>query len=120
MPQSEEKQFGALVRRNRLFRFGCTSREEFCTKYKHVLDGITPEILRDMEKGNLLGSYDLGHMACAINLIWDTAQVRLSMLELAYKVDTRILEAHAKGVIKVHMQILVPRQERRLPHRERI
>ncbi len=122
MLQQAEKVFGKLIKKNRVLRFGCDKREDFCAKFKKELGGITPDILRDIENGNLVGTFGLPQMISMINLIWDSKKVRLSMLEIAYKVEERIVIQAESETVLVGVPVQASSRERipPLPHRERL
>jgi hypothetical protein len=123
MPQSPvEKVFGELIRTNRVQRFGCDKRDVVCEQYKRDLGAITPEILRDMEDGNLVGTFGLSHMITMINFLWDSKRVRLAMLAEAHKVESRILEVASETAL-VGASVHASRREKvppLPPHRERL
>ena len=121
MSQRTEKVFGELIRANRVQRFECATREAFCEKFQKELVGITPEILRDMEDGNLVGTFEMTHMITMINFLWESKKVRAAMLAIANKVEDRILAvASETTLVEVPVYANVRERVPRLPHRERL
>lgn len=96
---SYEREFGSAIRRHRVVQAGCATREEFCEKHGASLGGLTEEMLKDIEKGNLLGGFEMSHMVNLINLFWPDNGERVAMLSLAYKVEARMDEERAKTPI---------------------
>ncbi len=93
MLQSIEQEFGSEVRHQRAVRLGAATREDLLQMKSLELDGVTPEMLRSVEKGDLFGSYKLNHLLQIVSALWDGPRCREIMGEKARQVFVRAQDA---------------------------
>lgn len=96
MLQTFEEELGSQIRRQRIVIDGSATREIFCEKHHDVLPGVTPSMLRSIEKADLFGNYELDHLLLIISVLWPSEACREVMGTKAVHVISRKKETHVE------------------------
>ncbi len=94
MLQTFEEELGSQIRRQRIIIDGSATREIFCEKHHEVIPGVTPNMLRSIEKADLFGDYELDHLILVISALWPSEACREVMGGKAVHVIGRKQEAY--------------------------
>lgn len=87
--QSFEEELGSQVRRQRVIGNGFLTREDFCVAKAAQIPGVTPEMLKSIEKGDLGGAYEFHHLMLVVGALWHSDRCRDAMGTLAGRVWAR-------------------------------
>ena len=79
---------------------GSATREIFCEKHREGIPGVTPHMLRSIEKADLFGEYELDHLLLIISALWPSEACREVMGTMAVHVMGRKREVHKSAQAK--------------------